>query len=161
MKIQTVYVDTSVISHLEHHDTPDFMQETWRLWDAIKAGRFEMCVSDVTLRELERCPEPKRSKLFEYLATIPAVHLDDTDKIGTLTNQYIDLNVLTEKQRNDCRHIATASIYKCDYIASWNFKHFLKVSIIENVHQVNRALGYHEPMIVSPTKLLELEAIRL
>ena len=70
MNRQKIYLDTSVISHLQHEDVPEKMQDTLVFWQMLEAGRYEVVISDITLIELKQCFEPKRSELLGYLGTI-------------------------------------------------------------------------------------------
>ena len=153
MKKLKIYLDTSVVSHLDALDAPDKMQDTLALWNEIASGSFDVFVSDVTIEELERCAEPKKSKLYEFLGAIDVTRIEETEETITLTNKYMEYGVLKEKCRDDCRHIALATINDCDYIISWNFKHFVNVKTIDKVQAVNKLLGYREIKIVPPPML--------
>lgn len=72
-----------------------------------------------------------------------------------LTEKYLNFGVSREKKRDDLRHIALAVIAECDYIVSWNFKHFVKIKTITKVQAVNKLLGYGEITILPPSMLLE------
>jgi len=39
-----IYLDTSVISHLQATDTPEKMADTLLLWEDIKAGIYEVVI---------------------------------------------------------------------------------------------------------------------
>jgi len=54
------YLDTSVFSHLFADDTPDRMTDTMRLWEDFVGRKYELFISEVVFRELNRCHEPKR-----------------------------------------------------------------------------------------------------
>jgi predicted nucleic acid-binding protein len=58
MKKPRIYLDTSVISHLDAPDVPDKETDTRRLWEDIKTGKYEVVISDLTIVELEETPEP-------------------------------------------------------------------------------------------------------
>ncbi len=60
-----IYLDTSVISHLEAEDTPEKMQDTLQFWQELKKGKYIVTISDLTIAELTKCPEPKRSLFFQ------------------------------------------------------------------------------------------------
>ena len=68
-----------------------------------------------------------------------------------LTEKYLAFGVLKEKSRDDLRHISLAVINECDFTASWNFKHFVNVNVINKVYAVNKLLGYKEIVIVPPS----------
>ena len=122
---------------------------------AIKAGEFEVFISPVVVAELERCPEPKRSRLRELLQSIRYVVLEDGDEIAELAAQYVTEKVLSGKSIDDCRHIAHACVYGCDMIISWNFKHLVNYRTITGVKSVNAMAGYREMPIYTPTFLVE------
>lgn len=128
--------------------------KTLALWDAIITGEYDVLISDVTIEELERCTEPKKSKLYEFLGEIDVIRIEETEEAITLTQKYMDYGVLKEKSRDDCRHIALATISDCDYVISWNFKHFVNIRTINKVQAVNKLLGYRKIKIVTPPMLL-------
>ena len=71
MRKLKIYLDTSVISHLDAPDVPEKQTETLQLWEEIKADLlYEVYLSPVTLEELEDCPEPKKARLFDFLDEI-------------------------------------------------------------------------------------------
>lgn len=67
MKKLRIYLDTSVVSHLDTPDVPDKQADTRKLWECIKAGEYEVFLSPVAMGELDDCAEPKRSFLNEQL----------------------------------------------------------------------------------------------
>ena len=55
MRKLKVYLDTSVISHLLQEDVPEKMADTRQLWEMFKDGKYDVYLSTVTLREIEKC----------------------------------------------------------------------------------------------------------
>ena len=155
MKKLKIYLDTSVISHLIAPDVPEKEADTRRLWSEIREGRFDVFISPVVAEELERCPEPKRSLLLEYLHKIDFTVLHKNVEVAELTSQYIEAKILRGKSFDDCQHIAYACVYNCDIILSWNFKHLVNFKTISGVKAVNSLAGYREMPIYSPTMLVE------
>lgn len=51
MRKLKIYLDTSVISHLDAPDTPEKMADTLKLWEGIKRGEYEVYVSYMTIDE--------------------------------------------------------------------------------------------------------------
>ena len=154
MKRQKIYLDTSVISHLEAPDRPDWMADTRKLWEYIKAGRYEVALSPVDIQEVNDCKEPKLSALAKHLQEISYTLLEETDEVTDLATRYLNAGVLTEKSFDDCQHIAYACVYNCDMIISWNFKHMVNVNTITGVKGVNALAGYKEMPIYTPTMLI-------
>ena len=154
-----IYLDTSVISHLDALDTPEKMQDTLMFWEDLKAFKYTAAISDLTIAELSKCPEPKRTYMFDYLSQILYVEEQETEESIALADQYIQKGVLSQKSRDDCRHIAIATIKDCKYIVSWNFKHFVNIRTVKKVQAVNKLYGYNDVDIVPPSMMLEGDEI--
>lgn len=152
-----VYLDTSVISHLMQEDVPEKMSETLKLWDMFKVGKYDVYLSTVTLQEIDNCPEPKRTELFKHLGEIDYTPIEITEDMSEVAQQLIDMGILTQKSYDDCQHIASAVIYGCDCIISWNFKHIVNIKTIRGVRAITNLKGYKPIEILNPTVLLESE----
>lgn len=150
-----IYLDTSVISHLKAEDTPEKMHDTLELWKELKLGKYRVIVSDLTIAELNKCSEPKRSVLFSLLGEIDFEEVKETQENIELAEEYIKHGVLNPKSRDDCRHISIATTSECRYIVSWNFKHFVNIKTINKVQAVNKLLNYNEVNILPPSMMLE------
>ena len=152
-----VYLDTSVISYLMQEDVPEKMSETLKLWDMFKVGKYDVYLSTVTLQEIDNCPEPKRTELFKHLEEIDYTPIEITEDMSEVAQQLIDMGILTQKSYDDCQHIASAVIYGCDCIISWNFKHIVNIKTIRGVRAITNLKGYKPIEILNPTVLLESE----
>ena len=154
MKKVKLYLDTSVISHLEAPDTPEKMTDTLALWNEIKANQYDVVISDITFEELDRCSEPKKSLLHRYINEIDFENPVETSESGDLLSSYLQYEVLSAKNRDDLRHIALATVLACDIIVSWNFKHFVNIKTINKVQAVNQLQGYPEIEILPPSMII-------
>ena len=76
MRKLRVYLDTSVISYLKQEDAPERMKDTLELWQDFVKGKYEVCLSQVTLDEIGKCSEPKRRVLYDYLSDIDFIKLE-------------------------------------------------------------------------------------
>lgn len=72
-----------------------------------------------------------------------------------LASLYLEERIVNIKYRNDCLHIAYATVYEIDMLVSWNFKHIVNYEKIINFNSVNLKNGYKPLQIYSP-----LEAIK-
>ena len=97
------------------------MADTRRLWEMFKAGKYDVYLSTVTLREIEKCSEPKKTKLINCLNEIQFTILDITEDIITIAKKIIEMGILTQKSFDDCQHRGVAVLNECDCIISWNF----------------------------------------
>jgi predicted nucleic acid-binding protein len=154
MRKLKIYIDTSVISHLQHEDVPERMQDTRRFWDELKTGKYEVVISDVVLQEIENCHEPKQTDLLNYLEEIEYKILHKNVEVVNLAKEYIENGVLNRKNITDCLHIAFAVVGECDIIISWNFKHMVRFKTIQGVRAISVKNGYFKPIdILQPTIL--------
>ena len=149
-----VYLDTSVISYLQQKDTPERMKDTLALWTQFEAGKYDICLSQVTLDEVGECREPKRTVLYGYLSRISYIKLEITDEVFKVANQIIDMGILTKKSIDDCQHIATAVVHGCDCIISWNFKHIVNIRTIKGIRAITHLESYKDIDIMNPSVLL-------
>ena len=155
MRKLKIYLDTSLISHLETFDVPDKMNDTLAFWQDIMDSKYDVILSNIVMEEISECPEPKLSNLLEYLGNIDYIIQTETEESLELVKEYLKYGVLKEKSRDDLRHIALAVVMECDYIVSWNFKHFVNIKTINKVQAVNKFLGYSQVNILPPSMLLE------
>ena len=109
------------------------------------------------LREIEKCSEPKKTKLINRLNEIQFTILDITEDIITIAKKIIEMGILTQKSFDDCQHIGVAVLNECDCIISWNFKHIVNVKTIRGVRAITNLEGYKDVEIWNPYVLLESE----
>jgi len=155
MKKLKLYLDTSVISHLKQDDVLDKMADTLQLWEEIKAGLYEVVISDVTLEEIGKCTPEKRNILFDYLSMIEYSVINSTPEIYDVAEIIIAMGILRPKSYDDCVHISSAVISECDYIISWNFKHMVNIKTINGVRAISLLHGYKQIDIIQPTMLIQ------
>ena len=149
-----VYLDTSVISYLLQEDAPERMKDTLALWEQFELGKYDIYLSQVTLDEVGRCPNPKKNMLFDYLGKINFTKLEITPEVVKVADQIIEMGILTAKSYSDCQHIAVAVVNECDFIISWNFKHIVNIKTIRGVRAVTQLEGYKNIDIINPSVLL-------
>ena len=154
MKKLKIYLDTSVVSHLEAPDHPEWMADTRKLWESIQAGEYDVFISPAVMVELGECSEPKHTDLLEWLSKIDYTELQANDEVLELAEQYLKAGILPKKSTRDRLHIAYACVYNCDMIVSWNFEHLVNYATISGVKAANALAGYKEMPIYSPTMLV-------
>ncbi|MCL2839940.1 MAG: PIN domain-containing protein [Defluviitaleaceae bacterium] len=154
MRKLKVYLETSVLSHLDQQDAPDKMNDTLVLWDEIKQGLYDVYISDVVIDEITSNAELKRARLFEYLTEIEYTLIDVNNEIRAYANKIVEAGILSNKHYNDCLHIASAVVNDCQLLLSWNFRHMVKIKTINGVRSISAALGYHGIDIYQPSALI-------
>lgn len=154
MRKLRIYLDTSVISHLAQEDVPEKMEQTRKLWEILKIGKYEVVISDLVLAEINECKEPKRNVLKEYLAEINYEKVEITEECEDIANEIINEGILNPKSFDDCLHISSAILNDCNIIVSWNFKHMVNVDTINGVRRITFAKRYNNIDIYAPYVLL-------
>jgi len=154
MKKLKLYLDTSVISYLDQSDAPERMTETRLFWEQLKAGKYDVVISDIVTKEIENCDDKKKNILTSYLAAITYDLFLLDERSIRIAEQFVDLHIMKEKHIDDCRHIAGAIVSGCDVIVSWNFKHIVNYKTQMGVKAVTALEGYKELLIYTPAALM-------
>ena len=94
-------------------------------------------------------PAHVKELLFRFSADF-FERVELTDEAIKLAEKYVEEKVVGKTSIEDCRHIAIATIYKVDVLASWNFKHIVNLDRIKGYNSVNLRLGYTMIEIRSP-----------
>ncbi len=81
--------------------------------------------------------------------------LPDSPDADRLADIYIAEGIIPQKYVIDGMHIAMATVYDLDFIASYNFKHIVKRKTVTMTEVVNLREGYGRVGIFSPTEVIE------
>jgi predicted nucleic acid-binding protein len=155
MRTPRVYLDTSVISHLDQPKKPIEQEYSLRLWDAIIVGEYDVWLSDVVYEELDRCEPDKRDKLYDFVNLIKHDDVPLTDEIKKLADIVISRKILPSSSVNDSRHIISALTAECDFLLSWNLRHLANYKTNKNIRSIAIEEFKSELAIVQPSFLLE------
>ena len=145
-KTTSLYLDTSIFGG--YYDDI-FMRETRLLFEKIKAGKYNVFISDIVENELENAPEHVKKLLSEINYEVIYI----TSECENLADEYIKEKVVGKTSRDDCIHIATATIFNVDYLVSWNYKHILRAEKIKGYNSINLRNGYRQLDIHSPREM--------
>ncbi len=132
----------------------EFAEDSNAFFNEIRAGRFTLVVSSVTLRELLDAPEDVR----QILASMSAESVEnfaDCPEIVELRDAYIEAGVVGPGSLEDAEHVAAATVADVDMVVSWNFKHIVHFEKINGYHGVNLIRGYKPVSIYSPREVIE------
>ncbi len=149
MKLQRVYIDTSVIGG-SHDD--EFAPWSNGLMKDFRLGNFRPVVSEVVDAEIRDAPEPVRD-IYSKLLTLNPEFLNVTVEAVQLAETYLKRRILTTNFFDDALHIALASVAEVDVLVSWNFKHIVHFDKIRMFTAVNMELGYKPLQIYSPREV--------
>ncbi|MDR1813855.1 MAG: hypothetical protein LBR18_03285 [Tannerella sp.] len=147
---QRIYIDTSVVGG--YFDS-EFAEPTQALFERLKNGEVVFVVSDLLFTELENAPERVKNLLNDYDDDC-LERVSITDEVKELANQYIAEGVVGHTSLDDCRHIAAATFFRVDVLASWNFRHIVNLTRIRGYNGVNIKHGYPIIEIRNPKDLM-------
>jgi predicted nucleic acid-binding protein len=151
-----VYVETTIPSF--YHETrtqPEFVawRELTRQWWSDAAEQYELVTSFTVLRELAEGTRSRVRLRVELLHAIPL--LVPTPKIDEIVEVYLQHRLMPRRpSAADATHLALASYYACDFIATWNCRHLANPNKATHIRRINSALGLHVPELVTPQDLL-------
>jgi len=149
MKIQRIYVDTSVIGGCFD---PEFAEWSNGLMQDFRDGRFKPLLSQVTATEIQAAPEAVQI-IYAELVALNAEVVKVNESALELADEYQKRNILTAKFYADGLHIALATITEADLLVSWNFKHIVRFDKIRLFSAVNLEYGYKALQIYSPREV--------
>lgn len=144
--IQRIYIDTSVFGG---YFDEEFAVHTIPLFERLRLEEFTLLFSTVTQDELENAPSQVKN-FVTNIKTESTEFLEITEEAVELANEYIAEKVVGQTSYTDCLHIALATIYKADFLISWNFKHIVNIQRIRGYNSINIKNGYKQLEIRSP-----------
>jgi predicted nucleic acid-binding protein len=147
------YIDTSVFGG---YFDAEFEDTTKEMLLEILEENITILYSEMTESELEEAPD-KVKGLIKGLPSDRVEFLEITEETIILADRYIEENVVGKTSREDCIHIALATLYRADVLISWNFKHIVNLKRIQGYNSVNLRYGYPTIEIRSPKEMIDYE----
>ena len=147
------YIDTSVFGG--YFDT-EFEKTTKKLFSQIKKEKIVILYSEMTENELSSAPEIIKT----FVRNLPPEnieYIEISEESIKLADEYIKEKVVGKTSRDDCIHIALATLNRADVLISWNFKHIVNLNRIRGYNSVNLKLGYPPIEIRSPKEMIDYE----
>ncbi len=92
-----IYIETSIISHLDAPDRPDWMAETRKLWKSVVMGKYHVVIGETVFAEIERCHESKRTFMLDRIAEVEYESVDVTAEAKRLAGEYVSMGGLPKK----------------------------------------------------------------
>lgn len=147
-----IYIETTVPNYVFNDDLPEKQTVAKQLFSLIHHQLFNPFVSPITIGEINKSPEPKRSRMLEIIQKFPI--LEPTPQAVRLTEEYIRHHIIPGDFYNDGLHIAIATVNHLDIIVSYNFQHIVNLKTIKGVTGINLLYNLSTPEIVSPEEVI-------
>jgi hypothetical protein len=154
--MESVYIDTAVVSFLVARPPAGTMAHQWHVWTEdwwrLRLRFFECSISGEVLREAaEGDPGMSRQRLAA-LSTLTV--LRRTPAVDRLAAAFLSAGPLPQNAKADAVHLAFASVYKVDYLITWNFKHLANALIQSRLRPAAEQRGCRLPIICTPLQLM-------
>ena len=154
--IESLYLDTSIIGYLTIRPSTNLITAsnsviTQNWWDT-RRENFTLYISEVVLEELARGDQEIATKRLELISELPLLAINEA--VEELAQQFLIKSNLPPKASDDALHIALATVYKVDYLLTWNCKHIANAQIQKKLSQISIQSGYELPTICTPYELM-------
>jgi predicted nucleic acid-binding protein len=150
-QVWRLYLDTSVFGGCF---------DTTEGWDVDSRRVLDYCVSGVatlvTSAEVEDELADAPARVRDLFKSIPTTQREDVplnDEVEDLADAYLAAGVVGPRWREDCMHVAAATVTRAHAIISWNFKHIVRLDRIRAFNAVNFTEGYGMITILSPKEV--------
>lgn len=74
--------------------------------------------------------------------------------VAETVEAYLAHKLMPRDPGGDALHLALASYYRCDFLATWNRRHLANANKFDHIRRVNGMLGLFVPALVTPLELL-------
>jgi hypothetical protein len=149
--LQRLYLDTTVPSAYLDARAPERQQLTEEFWRE-RLPSYEGIISALVLSEIRDTPDFESRGKLELLIE-PFSVLPITPESENLADGYVARGVIRDKFRDDAHHVAIAVTQQVGLLASWNFKHHVRLQVKRQINLINAILGYGPVEIVTPAEL--------
>ncbi len=153
----SVYIETTIPSYLTAWSSPQLLmaanQHVTRAWWDNERHKFDLYISEIVLYEANCGDANAVSRRLEVLNGLSELAI--TQEVESLAGILIAENVLPEKSNDDALHISIASVYRVDYLLTWNCKHIANAVMRPKIERTCRVAGYEPPVICTPQELMD------
>ena len=77
-----------------------------------------------------------------------------TPAVDELAVAYLAAGPLPAKAQADAVHLAVATVYQVEYLATWNLKHLANAVILSRLRPVAEQHGLRLPVVCTPLQLM-------
>ena len=130
---------------------PDRQRLTQEFWRE-RLPSYEPVISALVIAEIRDTPDHDRRRELELLIESFSV-FPITPEAEGLADEYVVRGAIRDAFRDDARHVAIAVTHQVGLLASWNFKHLVKLQVKRQINLINAILGHGPVEIVSPPEL--------
>jgi len=155
MRKPKIYLETTMFNYYFDAER-DGHADTIKLFEEIKAGKYEAYTSSYVLDELEETKDDnKRSNMISLINEYDITVIPGHEEARNLAAIYVTAGVIPAAKSYDSLHIAIATINDLDYIFSFNFQHINRIKTKTMTSAINLSEGYKPVTIATPGEVVE------
>lgn len=149
---RSVYLDTTIISYLfdGRPELQSYVNVTQEWWQK-ESQNFNIFSSNETIVELRRGNYPHQKQALDFVENITL--LPRTIEVEKAAEIYVQKLVMPRDTEGDAIHLAYVSVYKIDFLLTWNCKHLANAGKKHHIRHINTLLGLYIPEIITPLEL--------
>ena len=154
--MDTVYIETSVVSHATARPSADpavfVLQQQARDWWARERPKYSLVTSQLVLDEASLGDPAAAAERLKLLAEIPLIPTDQ--RVETVADELIARSLIPEKARLDALHVASAAGGSVQFLLTQNCRHIANAHTLPRVYRALDDLGYPGLLIYTPAEFL-------
>ncbi len=151
----TVYIESTILSYLVSSPSRDVIvaarQAVTREWWEFDAPNFDLVLSQVVLDEIAAGNPLQAKNRMKYASKISALEISES--AVELAQAIQQRGLVPPNEARDALHISVATVWKIDYLLTWNCKHIANAQIIKQLQNYVKTYGYDLPIICTPESL--------
>ena len=150
-----IYLETTIFNFPFAEDAPELKADTLKLFEMIKAGKYEPFTSSYALDELENTKQSdKLEKMKGLIRDFNIKIIPFSGEAEKLALLYIAEGIMNRKYSTDAYHIAITTVNQLDFIVSLNFQHIVRQKTIFETARINKREGYKKIGIYEPWEVI-------
>jgi predicted nucleic acid-binding protein len=151
-----LYLETTIPSYLAGRPSRDLIvaghQQITHEWWETRRENFGLYASELVLIELRAGdPQIARQRL-EFMAGVQLLEI--SSEILKVADELIVDGPIPRKAVRDATHIATAAVYGCAYLLTWNCRHIANAELLRSLQRVVERHGHQLPTLCTPEQLM-------
>jgi hypothetical protein len=154
--METVYIETSVVSFLVSSASRQ-LETAWRQkltrdWWRLRRPLFHCVTSDAVLTEAREGDATQSRLRLEALTGMTTLRLNAEAR--RLSEALMSAGVLPPLAGMDALHLALATVYRADFLLTWNCKHLANAVIWRRLGPVAQTNGWRLATVCTPMQLM-------
>ena len=144
-----IYIETTIPSYY-CDDRPELagdIARTREWWDEERV-LYECFISAVVLDELGAGSYPSREACLALVAELPLVEVNA--EVLEVAEAYRSQALMPRDPVADAVHVALASVYRMDYLLTWNSQHLANVNKARRLAELNTRMNLGTPRLITP-----------